>query len=56
MGFRWFQMVSGTLALIHNRYDIFTTPQLPAAKLLEKQWQILQHIMQWIQPTAVPWS
>ncbi|CAK9096317.1 unnamed protein product [Durusdinium trenchii] len=40
-----------TLALIHNRYDIFTMPQPPAAKLLEKQWQILQHIVKWLQPT-----
>eukprot|EP00435_Cladocopium_sp_Y103_P040768 s901_g11.t1 len=40
-----------TLALIHNRYDIFTMPQPPSAKLLEKQWQILQTIITWVEPT-----
>ena len=41
----------GTLALIHDRYDIFTMPQPPSAKLLEKQWQILQTIIRWVEPT-----
>lgn len=40
-----------TLALIHDRYDIFTMPQPPSAKLLEKQWQILQTIIRWVEPT-----
>lgn len=54
----WMDIVSpskGTLALIHNRYDIFTMPQPPAAKLLEKQWQILQHVVKWIEPTNETW-
>ena len=37
--------------MIHDRYDIFTMPQPPSAKLLEKQWQILQTIIRWVEPT-----
>ena len=55
----WMDILSpskGTLALIHNRYDIFTLPQPPAGKLLEKQWQILQHVVKWIEPTNETWT
>jgi len=40
-----------TLALVHNRYDIFTNVQPPSAKLLTSQWDQLQEIVSWIRPT-----
>lgn len=40
-----------TLALVHNRYDIFTNVQPPSAKLRTSQWDQLQEIVSWIRPT-----
>lgn len=38
------------LALVRNRYDIFTQPQADNVKLLESQWLELQQIVSWIEP------
>ncbi|CAJ1448056.1 unnamed protein product [Effrenium voratum] len=40
-----------TLALLFDRYDIFTHPQPPGAKLRPDQWQMLQRTIKWAQPT-----
>ena len=44
----------GTLALLFDRYDIFTHPQPPGAKLRPDQWQMLQRTIKWAQPTDEP--
>ncbi|CAE7841271.1 unnamed protein product [Symbiodinium necroappetens] len=39
------------LALAAGKYDIFTKPQAPAAKLRAEQWYQLRDIIRWIRPT-----
>jgi len=39
------------LALVAGKYDIFTKPQAPAAKLRPEQWYQLRDIIRWIRPT-----
>ena len=39
------------LALLHNRYDIFTEPQAPAVRLRADQWKELQGIVKLISTT-----
>ena len=38
------------LALVRNKYDVFTKPQADNVKLLESQWLELQQIVSWIEP------
>ncbi|CAJ1355387.1 unnamed protein product, partial [Effrenium voratum] len=38
------------LALLKDRYDIFTQPQPPNVKLKDEQWTELQELMTWIDP------
>ncbi|CAE7748593.1 KCNH5, partial [Symbiodinium pilosum] len=38
------------VALFKNRYDIFTHPQVPHARLDEGQWSEMQGLMSWIDP------
>mmetsp|Transcript_57274 Transcript_57274/g.133948 ORF Transcript_57274/g.133948 Transcript_57274/m.133948 type:complete len:1188 (+) Transcript_57274:58-3621(+) len=40
------------LALLAGRYDTFTGPQAPNAKLQQHQWHGLQAIIDWITPTV----
>jgi len=40
------------LALVKNRYDIFTEPQGKNAKLKQSQWEELQELVTWIEPDA----
>ena len=36
---------------VAGKYDIFTKPQAPAAKLRPEQWYQLRDIIRWIRPT-----
>ena len=36
---------------VAGKYDIFTKPQAPAAKLRAEQWYQLRDIIRWIRPT-----
>ncbi|CAK9008195.1 Potassium/sodium hyperpolarization-activated cyclic nucleotide-gated channel 4 (Hyperpolarization-activated cation channel 4) (HAC-4), partial [Durusdinium trenchii] len=38
------------LALLKDRYDIFTKPQAPNVKLRAEQWHELQELVRWIEP------
>ena len=38
------------LALVHDRYDVFTEPQAPPVKLRPEQWQELRRIVSMIAP------
>eukprot|EP00930_Biecheleria_cincta_P082015 TRINITY_DN7154_c1_g1_i6.p1 TRINITY_DN7154_c1_g1~~TRINITY_DN7154_c1_g1_i6.p1 ORF type:complete len:1175 (-),score=177.85 TRINITY_DN7154_c1_g1_i6:63-3554(-) len=40
------------IALVTNRYDLFTQPQDPKVKLLPEQWENLQQIVAWSEVTA----
>ncbi|CAK9084005.1 Potassium voltage-gated channel protein eag (Ether-a-go-go protein) [Durusdinium trenchii] len=40
------------LALIANRYEIFTRPQEPSARLRRQQWEQLQEVISWVRPTT----
>ncbi|CAE7656177.1 HCN4 [Symbiodinium sp. CCMP2456] len=40
------------LALVKNRYDIFTEPQGKNVKLKQSQWEELQELVTWIEPDA----
>ena len=40
------------LALVHDRYDLFTEPQAPPVKLRQEQWQALRRMIAIIAPSC----